>query len=76
MNRRRRLLRPVRTALRCIGALVASIPGTTLGEVAEIAGSGPCGRCIGRMVIDNVMEVQMTEAGATEAMGIATTGLM
>ncbi len=43
-------LKPVRWILRSLIKLVASVPGTTYGERAEMAGKGPCGRCVGHSV--------------------------
>ena len=43
-------LKPVRWILRSLIKIVASVPGTTYGETAEMAGKGPCGRCVGHSV--------------------------
>ena len=42
-------LRPLRLAVRAFAGLVACVPGTTFGEIAEMA-PGPCSRCVGYAV--------------------------
>ena len=45
------ILRPFRLTLRLLIACLAAVPHTTFGERAEMAGRGPCQRCVGHAVI-------------------------
>ena len=47
---RYRAIQPVRFVLRLAIRAVSLIPGTTFGEYAEMAGRGPCQRCVGHAV--------------------------